>query len=316
MPNPKSAVLIAGFGAPENVEDVPAFLERVTRGRNIPPARVAEVTSHYEAIGGSPYNHAVAELAAALQAELGGRDGPVPVYTGMRNWDPMLKDTLARMSADGITHAAVVTLAPHHSPASTGRYDQSLDEAVSALGDRAPALSRIEPWHVAEGFAAAVAARAREACLEIGGDLSDDGRAWIFTAHSIPTALAEHCPYQQQFRQSAAAVSARLGIDNVLCAFQSRSGNPGQPWLGPDLAETIAEVAERGSTTAVVVPVGFVVENLELLYDLDIDAAAKARQCGINMVRARAVGTHPDFVTMLAERASEALSTQGSFGRR
>jgi ferrochelatase len=315
VPDPKSAVLIAGFGAPENVEDVPAFLERVTRGRNIPPARVAEVTSHYEAIGGSPYNRAVAELAAALQTELGNRDKPVPVYTGMRHWDPLLEDTLARMSADGITHAAVVTLAPHHSPASTGRYDQALDEAVSALGDRAPALSRIDPWHVAEGFTAAVAARAGEACLEASGDLRGDGRAWIFTAHSIPTALADHCPYQQQFRQSAAAVSARLGIDNAVCAFQSRSGNPGQPWLGPDLVETIAEVAKQGSTTAVVVPVGFVVENLELLYDLDIDAAARARESGINMIRARAVGTHPDFVTMLARRARDTLATRGNFDR-
>jgi ferrochelatase len=282
------------------MEDVRPFLANVLRGRPAPPERIEAVVHHYEAIGGrSPLNEWTFRQADALRALL-ARDGPrLPVYVGMRNWDPYLRDTLAAMQRDGLRRAVGVILAAQQNDAGWGRYQREVEAARAALNGAAPDVDYVAGWHAHPLFIQAVAEQARRALAAI-----PPGRraatALVFTAHSIPTALADASPYEAQLREGAALVAERLGFTRHTIAYQSRSGNPRDPWLEPDIVDTVRALAQRGARDLLVVPLGFVCDHVEVLYDLDVEARHAADAAGVGFVRAPTVNDHPTFIRMLA----------------
>jgi ferrochelatase len=300
-----SAVLAIAFGGPTRPEDIRPFLANVLRGRPVPPARLEEVVHHYEVIGGrSPMNPLTFAQARALEAALAGAGTPLPVYVGMRNWDPYLRDTLRRMADDGVREAVGLILAPHATEASRSRYTETVDAALAELGARAPAIRYAPPWHARDGFLDAVAARVE---IELAR-LPVYARAavtLVFTAHSVPHAMAADSPYVEEIMASASAIANRLGGQPWQVAYQSRSGNPRDPWLEPDVNDALRALAAAGAKEVVVVPIGFVVDHVEVLYDLDVEAKATARAAGLEMLRARTVEDHPRFIDALVEVVRE-----------
>ncbi len=297
MNPPYDAVLMVGFGGPTRPEEIRPFLENVVRGRPIPASRLEEVAHHYEAIGGrSPYNELTRRQADALGALL-KREGPaLAVYAGMRNWAPYVKDVMREAVAGGARRIFCFPMAPHRSEASWERYQETVAQALAELGNDAPAVAYPDPWHDHPLFIRAVASRIGET-LE-GLDRADRARAQIiFTAHSIPVAMDAQSGYSAQLTHSCRLVAEGLGIVRWRLAYQSRSGNPRDPWLEPDIGRVLAEL---GGQTVVVMPIGFICDHVEVLYDLDVEAAAIARGAGVTMRRAPTVGDHPLFIQMVA----------------
>jgi protoporphyrin/coproporphyrin ferrochelatase len=291
------AVLMIGFGGPTRADEVRPFLDNVLRGRPIPRERYEEVVHHYDLLGGrSPYNELTMRQAAALRAELAKKNISVPIAVGMRNWEPYVADSMRTLSNGGARRVLGFIMAAHRSEASFERYQATVEDARAQLGGRAPEIVYPEPWHDHPLFVTAVASRVREALSRL--DFPDRSRArLIFTAHSIPIAMAKAGPYVEQLTQSARIVAADLGIDTWQFAYQSRSGSPRDAWLEPDIKETLRRL---DSKIAVVVPIGFLCDHVEVLYDLDVEAAQVARECGIRMERAPTVGDHPLFIEMMA----------------
>jgi ferrochelatase len=291
------AVLMIGFGGPTRADEVRPFLDNVLRGRPIPRERYEEVVHHYDLLGGrSPYNDLTMRQAAALRAELENKGAQIPVAVGMRNWKPYVADAMRAFADGGARRVLGFIMAAHRSEASFERYQATVDDARAALGEAAPEVVYPQPWHDHPLFTTAVASRAREAYSRL--DFPERARArLIFTAHSIPIAIANAGPYVEQLTQSARIVAAELGIDTWQFAYQSRSGNPRDAWLEPDIKETIRNLDAK---SAVVVPIGFLCDHVEVLYDLDMEAAQVARDAGIRMERAPTVGDHPLFIEMMA----------------
>jgi len=282
------------------MEDVRPFLANVLRGRPVPPERIEEVVHHYEIIDGrSPLNQLTSRQADALRALL-ERDGPrLPVYVGMRNWDPYLRDTLAAMQRHGARRAVGVILAAQQSDASWGRYQRDVEAARAELNGAAPEVDYAAGWHAHPLFIDAAVEQASGALATLPPERRS-AVVLIFTAHSIPTALADASPYEAQLREGAARVAERLGFAQHTVAYQSRSGNPREPWLGPDIVETVRAQAQRGARDLLVVPLGFVCDHVEVLYDLDVEAKQAADVAGVGFLRAPAVNDHPSFIRMLA----------------
>ena len=291
------SVLMVGFGGPTRADEVRPFLDNVLRGRPVPRERYEAVVHHYEALGGaSPYNKLTMRQADALRAELAKKDIDAPVAVGMRNWKPYVADSLRALAENGARRVLAFILAAHRSEASWDRYQQNVRNAQAALGESAPEVVYPQPWHDHPLFIKAVASRTREAltCL----DAEERSRASIiFTAHSIPAAMAEASQYVEQLTESARMVAENLNVDAWQFAYQSRSGNPRDRWLEPDIDETIRNLA---SDVAVVVPIGFLCDHVEVLYDLDIAAMQTAREIGIRLERAPTIGDHPLFIEMMA----------------
>ncbi len=289
------AVLLLAFGGPERAEDVRPFLDEVLRGRPVPRERYEEVVRHYDTIGGrSPLNAWTFRQADALRALL-ERDGPrLPIYVGMRTWKPTIADTLATMACDGVRRALVVILAAHRTEASWERYQQAVEDGRAAVGASAPHVEYARRWFDHPDFVAAVAARAREALSNAPADAE-----LVFTAHSIPCAMAEASPYVRELETSCALVATALSRPYAL-AYQSRSGGPREPWLGPDVNEHLRARAAGGARHVVLVPIGFVCDHVEVLYDLDVEARATAAAVGLGLARAETVNDHPIFIRMLA----------------
>ena len=300
------AVLLLAFGGPTRREDVMPFLENVVRGRGVPRERLTEVARHYDAIGGrSPLNAITFAQADALRVALANGGTALPVYVGMRNWQPYIAEALGRLADDGRREAVGVILAPHSTEASRARYTDAVAHAGAQLATRAPAIRWVGEWHAHPLFIAAAAERTTAA---IGG--MDAARraaaALVFTAHSVPRAMAAGSPYEAQITASAAAVANRLGHRTWQVAYQSRSGSPGAAWLEPDVNDALRALAAAGTRDAVVVPIGFVADHVEVLYDLDVEAAATAHAAKLGFVRVPTVNDHPLFVRMLAELVREA----------
>ena len=291
------AVLMIGFGGPTRADQVRPFLDNVVRGRPIPRERYEEVVHHYDLLGGrSPYNDLTMRQAAALREELAKKGARVPVAVGMAKWEPYVADSLRALADGGARRVLGFIMAAHRSEASFERYQATVNDARAALGEAAPEVVYPEGWHDHPLFIQAVAARTREAYARL--DEQDRSRArLIFTAHSIPLAMAQAGPYVKQLAQSAWMVAAELGIGGWKLAYQSRSGSPREAWLEPDIKETLRSLDAKA---AVVVPIGFLCDHVEVLYDLDIDAAQIAREAGIRMERAPTVGDHPLFIEMMA----------------
>lgn len=290
------AVLLIAFGGPERMEDVRPFLDNVLRGRPVPPERYEEVVHHYELIGGrSPLNALTAAQAASLRRVLAAEGPRLPVYVGMRNWSPYVADTLARMQADGIRHALGLILAPHRTEASWERYMGAVDAGRAALGATAPAVTYCGSWFDHPRFIETMASRTRDA-LAVA-----TGAPLVFTAHSIPVAMANGSPYVRELEISCRLTAAAVGRDDWTLAYQSRSGSPRDPWLEPDVNDVIRAHAARGTRALVLVPIGFVCDHVEVRYDLDVEARQIADGVGIQLVRAETANDHPSFAHMLAD---------------
>jgi len=289
------ALLLLSFGGPEKREDVIPFLENVLRGRNVPRERMLAVAEHYYHFGGrSPINDQCRELIAALEKAGVG----LPIYWGNRNWHPMVADTVARMRDDGIRSALAVATSAFGSYSGCRQYREDIEAARAAVTG-APAIEKLPPFWKHPGFIETMVERVREALGRLpGADL-------VYTAHSIPVSMAQSSPYEQQLRGAARLVNRQLGLGEPVLAFQSRSGPPSQPWLEPDIADYIRQSEAK---RLVVAPIGFLSDHMEVIYDLDFESAALARERGIEFVRAGTAGTHPRFVAGLVELIRDAMA--------
>jgi ferrochelatase len=301
---PFDAVLLISFGGPQGMDDIRPFLANVLRGRQVPPSRVEEVAHHYEQFGGvSPITAFTKQQAHGLQERLAAAGHPLPVYVGMRNWHPFLADTLNEMSRAGVRRAIGFILAAQASYSSCQQYRENVRDArvaLTAAGRPDIAVTYVPGWHVHEGFVAANAAHVQTAIASLPVDVQSGARL-IFTAHSIPLAMAERSRYRDQLAEGAAAVAARVGMADWALVYQSRSGRPQDPWLEPDVGDYIRGAAAEGMKAAVVCPIGFVCDHIEVLYDLDREAADVARESGLRFARAEAVNADPLFLAMMAD---------------
>ena len=297
-------ILLIGFGGPEKPEDIGPFLRVVAAGRGIPDARLKEVAHHYERIGGrSPYNESVYRLQKNLAGSLRSAGRDLPVFLGMRNWNPFLKETLAGIKAKGLKSGLGVILAPHRSAASCRRYKENVNEARAAAAAPEIEYRYLEPWHENPLFIRAQADEVRSTLRRLSPEFRNAVHL-LFTAHSIPLPmLAEcgYCDYAAAFRNSSELVAKEFSGIPWSLAYQSRSGDPRRPWLEPDVREVLKKIAERGGRAAAVVPVGFLFDNAEILYDLDVEAKKEAETLGLHYVRAATVGDHPKIVQMFSE---------------
>jgi ferrochelatase len=315
------AFLLLSFGGPEGPDDVMPFLENVTRGRGIPRERLAEVAEHYQAFGGvSPINAQCRDLLAAVRAA--GLN--LPMYWGNRNWDPFLEDTVRQMADDGVERVIAFATSAYSSYSACRQYLDDIDRAVEAVGPRAPQIDKIRPYFNHPGFIEPFAA-ATAAALESLPASARDGARLVFTAHSVPVGMAVSSGsvsagtarpgpggrYAAELAEAARLITERTvdparGYDLV---WQSRSGPPSAPWLEPDIGDHIKALAQAGTASAVVVvPVGFVSDHMEVMHDLDVEAAAVAAAAGLPFARAKAPGSSERFARMVCELVDERAS--------
>jgi ferrochelatase len=316
---PYDALLIVSFGGPERPEDVMPFLENVTRGRGVPPERLVEVAEHYHRFGGrSPINDRCRELIAAVEADLAAHGIELPVYWGNRNWDPFLTETLAKMRADGVRRSAAFVTSAYSSYSGCRQYREDLARAASAVPD-APQIDRLRQYFNHPGFVDAFVESTSEAIGRLPADVRGDARL-VFVTHSIPVSMAassgpEGGAYESQHRSGAGLVASaageqtrlHLGWDLVYC---SRSGPPQVPWLEPDVNDHLERLAGDGVPAVVVVPLGFVSDHMEVVFDLDTEAAATAERLGIAFARASTPGAHPSFVAAIRDLVIERAAAE------
>jgi len=299
------SVLLIGFGGPTRPEEVRPFLENVLRGKPIPNERYEEVLRHYEEVGGaSPFNGLTRAQAEALRALPPGEGIDLPVYVGMRHWEPYVADTLAVMSIEGRRRAVGVVLAAHRSPASWDAYLEAVDEARRRLGEGAPMVDYVADWSTHPLFIEALAERTAAALRAIP-EAGHRSARLVFTAHSIPSAMAKRSGYAASLKRTAGLVAGRLNAGAWSIAYTSRSGHPSDPWLEPDISEELRSLKRDGVSDVVVSPIGFLSDHVEVLYDLDIAARRTANEIGIGFFRAGTAGDHPSFPRMLAALVRE-----------
>ena len=304
------AFLLVSFGGPEGPEDVMPFLENVTRGRSVPRERLEERAERYRDRGGvSPINAQNRALLAAVGAELEAAGHDLPVWFGNRNWHPFLDDTVAEMAAAGVRRAVAFVTSAFSSYSGCRQYLEDIERARAAVGEGAPVIDKLPPFWDHPGFLAAATARTEQG-LAAWADTDRAAVRLVFTAHSIPLAQAAGCDYEAQLREASARVARRLAAPRPSwdLAFQSRSGPPQVRWLEPDIVDHIGALAAAAVRDVCVVPLGFVSDHMEVLEDLDIDAAETAARLGLRLVRASTVGTHPRFVAMIRELVEDRLA--------
>ena len=310
MNGPYDALLLVAFGGPEQPADVEPFLERVTAGRSIPPDRLSEVADRYLSVcGRSPLNARMRALLSAVRAELAARDIDLPVFWGNRNAAPLLADAVAEMAGAGVERALAWTATPYASYSTCRQYGEDLVAACSATGDGAPAIDMIRRHHDHPGLLEPAADRLSDALARLPEDRRDRAHL-LFSAHSIPTALADTCDYVAQVREAAKLVAALVdpaGHHPHEVVWQSRTGSPRVPWLEPDVADRIEVLAADGVDAVAISPIGFPVENFEITWDLDTDASRRAEGVGVAFARAAAVDDDPRFASMVVDLAVERL---------
>ncbi|MFH5805054.1 ferrochelatase [Alienimonas sp. DA493] len=315
MPGPYvyDAILLTSFGGPEGPDDVIPFLENVLRGKPVPRERLLEVAEHYQSFGGvSPINQQCRDLIAALEPALKEAGVELPIYWGNRNWEPLLPDTLKQMAADGVNRALALVTSSYSCYSGCRQYREDLhharEAAGAASGNPAPAIDKVRVWYNHPDWIAVNAERVREALDDLPADLREHAHV-AFTAHSIPNSMADTSDYARQLHETSRLVAEELGVpeDRWALVYQSRSGRPQDPWLEPDVCDHLEAVAAAGVQAAVVAPIGFVSDHMEVLFDLDEEAKQKAEELGLAYRRAGTAGTHPRFVSMLVELIRERL---------
>ena len=300
------AVLVVSFGGPEGPEDVMPFLDNVLHGLPITPAGRQRIAERYFRFGGvSPIAAYTREFVVALQNALAERGPRLPVYLGNRNWHPLLPDTLARMAGDGVPSALVHVTSTFSSYSGCRRYREDLFAAAEGVPN-APRLGRVRFGYNHPGFIAAMAERLRDAFARF--PQANPAPALVFTAHSLPLSMANGCDYEAELRESCRLTAQAAGAAEWALAYQSQNASYGEPWLGPDMDDALRSARNAGHQRVVVAPIGFVCDHLEVVLDLDVEAAETARDLGIRMVRAGTVGTHPAYVEMVRELLVERMT--------
>ena len=301
MTNPYDAVLVVSFGGPEGPDDVMPFLENVTRGKGVPRARLLEVARHYDQLGGvSPINAQNRQLIRALEAELAAHGPRLPIYWGNRNWHPLLADTLGQMADDGVRRAIAYVTSAYSSYSGCRQYLEDIGRAREAVGPKAPQVDKLRAFYNHPGLIEAVSDRVRDALESLSATAGESAQV-VFTAHSLPLSMSASCAYVEQLQEASRLVAERLGLRDWTLAYQSRSGPPAQPWLEPDVCDCLRQLKSQGATAVVVVPIGFLSDHVEVVYDLDTEARQLSAELGLSFRRAATVGTHPTFVAMIRE---------------
>ena len=298
-------LLLIGFGGPAQPEEVEPFLREVARGAaNLPESRLKEVLHHYEIIGGaSPYNESAFRLFRNLEESLPRNEIQLPLFIGMRNWHPFLKETLSEIKKRGLKKGLGVVLAPQRSEASFERYVQSVEEAKKVVSACEIEYDYLKPWYDHWLFIEAQVDQIRK--------VDDPSAHLLFSAHSIPLEVAQKSRYREEVKMASELVAKKLNHRQWSVAYQSRSGNPRDPWLGPDVCSAIRELKAGGESTVILVPIGFLCDNAEILYDLDVEAKAEAEKIGIRYLRASTVMDHPTLAEMFSELIRGALFSSG-----
>ncbi|MFZ0758702.1 MAG: ferrochelatase [Candidatus Sulfotelmatobacter sp.] len=310
------AILVVSFGGPESKEDVIPFLEGVLRGRNVGRERLLTVAEHYYHFDGeSPINQQTRELIAALQAEL-QRNGPrLPIYWGNRNWHPRLRETVEQMKQDGIRRAVAFVTSAYSSYSGCRQYREDIARAQQEVGPGAPQVEKLRAFFNHPLFIAATIERVSEALHAVPADARGNVQV-VYTAHSIPTSMANSSDYVRQLEEVRRLVSEALlnrndAQSNDALVYQSRSGVAGQPWLEPDILNYLRRVKAQNLASAVVLaPIGFISDHMEVLYDLDVEARQVCDSLALPMTRAKTVGVHPKFIEMIRELIAERMNPE------
>lgn len=303
-PQSYDAILLVSFGGPESRADVIPFLENVLRGRNVPRQRLLGVAEHYYHFDGrSPINDQNRDLMSALQETL-KRNGPdLPVYWGNRNWRPFLADTVTEMARDGIAHALAFVTSAYSSYSGCRQYREDIERACREAGPLAPEIEKLRAFYNHPGFIETMVANVRSSLEQFPATATRDIQL-LFTAHSIPLSMAQTSSYPRQIEEASRIVAEEVGAPYWRVLWQSRSGSPEQPWLEPDIVDYLRTTPNRN---VIVAPIGFLSDHMEVLYDLDVDAAQTCKERGIHMVRAATAGSHPRFVEMIRELVLERM---------
>ncbi len=305
------AVLVVSFGGPEGPDDVMPFLDNVLRGRSIPPAVKERIAQRYRRFDGvSPINAETRAFIAALETELHAHDIALPVYWGNRNWHPLLPDTLKKMQADGVKRAIAHVTSTFASYSGCRQYREDLYEATAGLDD-APVIDKLRLGFNHPRFIVAVIEQAAAALATLPAQRQTDATL-LFTAHSLPVSMAEHCSYQAQLHEACELVTEGLQSKLWELVYQSNNASYGEPWLEPDIGDALRELGKAGVTDVVVVPIGFVCDHMEVVLDLDVEARAVAQEAGVKLVRAATVGTHPAYISMVRELIGERMTADAT----
>lgn len=318
------AILLLGFGGPEKKDDVLPFLENVTRGRGIPRERLLGVAEHYYEFGGkSPLNDHMRALLSRLSEALPQRGIDLPIYWGNRNWHPMIEDVMAEIVSKG--HQRVITFVPsaYSSYSSCRQYREDIERARAAVGAKAPEVHKIRPFYNHPRFVAANVDCLRDALEQFSED-EKENLSVVYTAHSLPMSMAEKCDYEAQLAETCRLVAegAEISADSWQLVYQSRSGRPSDPWLEPDVCDHVEALAGTDTQNVIVMAIGFLSDHMEVLFDLDQEAADACKKLGLKMVRAKTVWDHPQFMELVVDLIKERLDTSceipavGSFGPR
>jgi ferrochelatase len=277
----KTAVVLMAYGSPSHPEDVGAYLADIRGGRPVSPEAVEELAERYRRIGGgSPLNEITERQRAALERELN-----LPVYVGMKHWTPRIAEAADRALTDGADHVIGLVLAPHFARMSIGGYHRRLEEALAGRGK----LTFIGSYHAYPPFIELLAER-----------VGDTDAHVVFTAHSLPARiLEEHDPYQDQLLETSRLVAEKAGIESWSFAFQSESPTE-EPWLGPDICDELERLSGEGVRKVLVAPIGFVADHLEIYWDIDVEARAKAAELGLELERTESLNDDPAFISVLA----------------
>lgn len=298
MPNER-AVLLMAYGTPERLEDVGPYFTDIRGGRTPSPEAVRHLQERYEKVGGgTPLLKITRDVRERLEGELAADGAPRRVYMGMRHWHPYIADTMKHMAEDGVRHVTAIVLAPHYSRMSIGAYRRKVEEAQAALGSPF-AVDFVERWGMDPAFLEMMDGLVRQGLARFPA-AERDAVTVVFTAHSLPVRIREwNDPYEHELRASARAVAERLGLRDWRFAWQS-AGGTGEPWIGPDILDFLEELRAEGVRNVLQVPIGFVSDHLEVLYDIDIEAKGKARELGIVLERTELPNARPEFIRVLA----------------
>lgn len=303
----KRGLLIMSYGTPERIEDVAEYYTHIRRGNPPPEALLEELIERYRAVGGPTALNQITRAQAEAIGEAVSRQTPLDgLYVAFKHVSPFIAEVVERMSAEGIERGVGLVLAPHYSLRSIAEY-QAYAERANAPG---LSLDIVPSWHDAPGFIEGLGRRLRDALDEAG-----DEAHVVFTAHSVPAAVLESGdPYPDQLLRTCELVAERTDVRNWSFAYQS-AGRTADPWLGPDILDTIRDLADRRAAPAIVVQaIGFVSDHLEILYDLDLEARQEAERANLRFVRTRMQNADPDFVETLAKIVVDRLDAPPAIG--
>ncbi len=313
------SILLVSFGGPEERADVMPFLENVVRGKNVPEERLKEVAAHYNHFDGkSPINDQNRALIAALEEELRKSEIDLPIYWGNRNWHPFVLEALRKMRDEGKKRALAFVTSAYSSYSGCRQYRENIEAAREELGEGAPVVDKLRVFYNHPGFIEANVDCLLAALETLPKERREYARV-AFSAHSIPVSMSDGCDYADQLEETARLVAEGARHERWQLVYQSRSGPPHVPWLGPDILEHLDALSQINVKDVVVAPIGFISDHMEVVWDLDQEAREHATTLGITLTRAPTVGTHPAFVSMIRELIEERLgkvTTRQALGKR